>query len=101
MSAYYLDYEAFSRLLDGLRSESSIYIGRGVYVDGPEMRSGPFDLVFDQPGIPDCFGLKIGGRKEERFHTWVLTETRHGRRIDLKWEHNTQAVIYEHREAAE
>ncbi len=96
MSAYYLDPAEFSRFLSGLRGEATVRCMRAVYVDGPVMADGPFDLVFDVPDVHDCFGIKRGD-KEDRFHAWKLTETRHGRRIDLEWERHPVTVVYEHR----
>jgi len=94
MSAYYLEPADFSRFLDGLRGERTVRGLEAVYVDGPELKRGHVDLVFDQPGY-ECFDIRRGG-KEDSYHTWVLTETRQGKRIDLKWERITQAVVYEH-----
>lgn len=95
--AFYLAPEEFVRLLAGLRWDTTVRGIRAVYVDGPVLNEGLIDLTFDVPGT-ECFGIKRNG-KEYRFSGWRLTETRQGRRIDLEWERQSAAVVYEHKEA--
>lgn len=97
--AFYLSPTEFRVLLYGLRSEASVRGIAATYVDGPVLNEGLIDLEFDAPGT-HCFGIKQGG-KECRFSGWRLTETRQGRRIDLEWERQSAAVVYEHKEAKE
>lgn len=95
MSNYYLRPEDFAKFLGGLRNGATVKRLRAVYVDGPRLGVDFIDLVIDQDG-GDCI-IKRGGQ-EVQFYDWVLTETRHGKRIDLKWEASAGAVVYEHRE---
>lgn len=98
MSAYYLKPEEFARFLDRLRSESTGEVGHGTHVDGPVLGDRVIGLVFDPNR--DSY-VTEDGRETLHFYEWVLTETRHGRRIDLRWEHCSQAIVYEHKEASE
>ncbi len=101
MIAMYVPPRDFGRLMAGLRGAFCVSLVEAVYVDGPVMERRWYDLVFDHPDCVDAFALRRCDRhgksvgEDVRLHFWTLEETRKGRRIELRWEHSTEAVVYE------